>query len=159
MPPLMLVDRIMAIDGTPCSLGPGKIITQHDVVPGAWYLDGGAAPVSISIEAGQADLFLCSYLGIDHVVQGRRRYRLLDAKVTFHRPLPIPGETIEYHICIDRFLRQGEVILFFFHYSGYIGNRLFISMRDGCAGFSRYRRSKTPAGSCSKTGPGTGPVR
>jgi 3-hydroxymyristoyl/3-hydroxydecanoyl-(acyl carrier protein) dehydratase len=133
--PLMLVDRIMAIEGTQCSLGPGKIITQHDVVQGAWYLDGGAAPVSISIEAGQADLFLCSYLGIDHVVKGRRRYRLLDAKVTFHRPLPQPGETIEYHICIDRFLRQGEVYLFFFHYLGYIDNRLFISMRDGCAGF------------------------
>jgi 3-hydroxymyristoyl/3-hydroxydecanoyl-(acyl carrier protein) dehydratase len=125
----------MAIEGIPCSLGPGKIITQHDVVQGAWYLDGGAAPVSISIEAGQADLFLCAYLGIDHVVKGRRRYRLLDAKVTFHRPLPQPGETIEYHICIDRFLRQGEVILFFFHYKGYIGDRLFISMRDGCAGF------------------------
>ncbi len=133
--PLMLVDRIMAIEGTQCSLGPGKIITRHDVVQGAWYLDGGAAPVSISIEAGQADLFLCSYLGIDHVVKGRRRYRLLDAKVTFHRSLPQPGETIEYHICIDRFLKQGEVYLFFFHYQGYIDGRLFISMRDGCAGF------------------------
>ncbi|MDT8378661.1 MAG: beta-ketoacyl synthase N-terminal-like domain-containing protein [Desulfotignum sp.] len=133
--PLMLVDRILAIEGTPCSLGPGKIITQHDVRPDAWYLDGGMAPVSISIEAGQADLFLCAYLGIDHAVKGQRRYRLLDAKVTFHRALPKPGETIEYHICIDRFLRQGEVFLFFFHYKGYIGSQLFISMRDGCAGF------------------------
>jgi len=133
--PLMLVDRIMHIAGEPLSLGPGKIITQHDVLPGAWYLDGGAAPVSISIEAGQADLFLCAWLGIDHVVKGLRRYRLLDAKVTFHRPLPKPGETIEYHISIDRFLRQGEVFLFFFHYQGFIDNRLFISMRDGCAGF------------------------
>ncbi|MFO7990353.1 MAG: beta-ketoacyl synthase N-terminal-like domain-containing protein [Thermodesulfobacteriota bacterium] len=133
--PLMLVDRILAVEGAPCSLGPGKIITQHDIRPDAWYLDGGVAPVSISIEAGQADLFLCAYLGIDHAVKGRRRYRLLDAKVTFHRPLPEPGETIEYHISIDRFLRQGEVYLFFFHYRGYIGDRLFISMRDGCAGF------------------------
>jgi acyl transferase domain-containing protein len=133
--PLMLVDRIMAIEGKPCSLGPGKIITQHDVLPGAWYLDGGAAPVSISIEAGQADLFLCAYLGIDHAVKGRRRYRLLDAKVTFHRPLPRPGETIEYHIRIDRFLKQGDVYLFFFHYKGCIGKQVLISMRDGCAGF------------------------
>jgi 3-oxoacyl-(acyl-carrier-protein) synthase/3-hydroxymyristoyl/3-hydroxydecanoyl-(acyl carrier protein) dehydratase len=133
--PLMLVDRIMAIQGTPCSLGPGKIITQHDVQPDAWYLDGGLAPVSISIEAGQADLFLCAFLGIDHQVKGTRKYRLLDARVTFHRPLPEPGDTIEYHICIDRFLKQGDVFLFFFHYKGYIGRQLFISMRDGCAGF------------------------
>ena len=101
----------------------------------AWYLDGGRAPVSISIEAGQADLFLCAYLGIDHRVKGKRKYRLLDAKVTFHRSLPSPGDTIEYHIEIDRFLKQGEIYLFFFHYKGYIDNQLFISMQDGCAGF------------------------
>ena len=133
--PLMLVDRIMDIQGEMLSLGRGKIITQHDVRENAWYLDGGKAPVSISIEAGQADLFLCAYLGIDHAVQGKRKYRLLDAKVTFHRSLPNPGETLEYHIEIDRFLKQGEIYLFFFHYKGYIQNQLFISMKDGCAGF------------------------
>jgi len=133
--PLMLVDRIMEIRGEMLSLTSGSIVTQHDVKEGAWYLDGGKAPVSISIEAGQADLFLCAWLGIDHVVKGKRKYRLLDARVTFHRTLPQPGETIEYHIEIDRFLKQGEVYLFFFHYQGYVGNRLLISMRDGCAGF------------------------
>ena len=133
--PLMLVDRILDISGEMGSLTSGTIVTQHDVLSNAWYLDGNRAPVSISIEAGQADLFLCSYLGIDHRVKGKRRYRLLDARVTFHRPLPVPGETIEYHIQIDRFLKQGDVYLFFFHYKGYIGSELFISMRDGCAGF------------------------
>ena len=133
--PLMLVDRIMSIEGEMLSLTSGKIVTQHDVRENAWYLDGGKAPVSISIEAGQADLFLCAWLGIDHVVKGTRKYRLLDAKVTFHRSLPNPGETIEYHIEIDRFLRQGEIYLFFFHYKGYINGLPFISMRDGCAGF------------------------
>ncbi|MBT3386356.1 MAG: beta-ketoacyl synthase [Desulfobacula sp.] len=133
--PLMLVDRIMDIQGEMLSLKSGKIITQHDVKEGAWYLDGGKAPVSISIEAGQADLFLCAWLGIDHRIKGKRKYRLLDAKVTFHRTLPEPFETIEYHIEIDRFLKQGDVYLFFFHYKGYINNQLLISMRDGCAGF------------------------
>jgi len=133
--PLMLVDRILSIEGEMLSLGPGKIVTQHDVLPGAWYLDGPKVPVSISIEAGQADLFLCAWLGIDHAVKGRRRYRLLDAKVTFHRGLPEAGDTIEYHIEIDRFLKQGDVYLFFFHYTGYLRNELLISMRDGCAGF------------------------
>lgn len=133
--PLMLVDRIISVHGEKLSLTSGKVVTQHDVHENAWYLDGGKAPVSISIEAGQADLFLCSWLGIDHVVKGKRKYRLLDAKVTFHRSLPVPGETIEYHIEIDRFLRQGEIYLFFFHYQGYINQLPFISMRDGCAGF------------------------
>ncbi len=133
--PLMLVDRIISVEGEKLSLTRGKVVTQHDVHENAWYLDGGKTPVSISIEAGQADLFLCSWLGIDHVVKGKRKYRLLDARVTFHRTLPDPGETIEYHIEIDRFLRQGEIYLFFFHYKGYIDQLPFISMRDGCAGF------------------------
>nr|WP_321397890.1 beta-ketoacyl synthase N-terminal-like domain-containing protein [uncultured Desulfobacter sp.] len=133
--PLMLVDRIVSVHGEKLSLTSGKVVTQHDVLENAWYLDGGKAPVSISIEAGQADLFLCSWLGIDHKVKGKRKYRLLDAKVTFHRSLPVPGETIEYHIEIDRFLKQGDIYLFFFHYQGYINQLPFISMRDGCAGF------------------------
>ena len=144
--PLMLVDRIIDIQGEMLSLKWGKIITQHDVRENAWYLDGGKAPVSIAIEAGQADLFLCAYLGIDHAVKGTRRYRLLDAKVTFHRPLPVPNETIEYHIEIDRFLKQGDVYLFFFHYKGYINNQLFISMRDGCAGFFTQEEVKNSGG-------------
>ncbi len=144
--PLMLVDRIMDIKGDICSLGPGKIVTQHDVKENAWYLDGGKTPVSISIEAGQADLFLCSYLGIDHAVKGKRKYRLLDARVTFHRPLPQPHETIEYHIEIDRFLKQGDIYLFFFHYKGYINGELLISMRDGCAGFFTDEEVKNSGG-------------
>jgi 3-hydroxymyristoyl/3-hydroxydecanoyl-(acyl carrier protein) dehydratase len=133
--PLMLVDRILGVHGAKGSLGPGRVITEHDVLPDAWYLDGGRAPVCISVEAGQADLFLCAYLGIDLAVRGRRTYRLLDATVEFHRELPQPGETIRYVITIDKFLRQGETYLFLFHFEGTIGNARFITMTDGCAGF------------------------
>jgi 3-hydroxymyristoyl/3-hydroxydecanoyl-(acyl carrier protein) dehydratase len=133
--PLMLVDRIISIEGQKGQLGPGRIVTEHDVSPGAWYLDADRAPVCISVEAGQADLFLCSYLGIDLKVRGERTYRLLDAAVTFHRGLPRPGDVIRYEIAIEKFIRQGETWLFFFHFDGYIGEEHLITMRDGCAGF------------------------
>ncbi|WP_054031407.1 beta-ketoacyl synthase N-terminal-like domain-containing protein [Desulfatitalea tepidiphila] len=133
--PLMLVDRIVSVEGEKCSLGSGRVVTEHDVLPGAWYLDGGRAPVCISVEAGQADLFLCSYLGIDHQVKGERSYRLLDAKIRFHRGLPQPGETIRYDIHIDRFVKQGPTYLFFFRYEGHISDQHLITMTDGCAGF------------------------
>jgi PfaB family protein len=133
--PLMLVDRILSVEGEKLSLGPGRVITEHDVLPDAWYLDGNRAPVCISVEAGQADLFLCAYLGIDHRVKGERTYRLLDAKICFHRGLPQPGETIRYDICIDKFVRQEETYLFFFRFEGYIGDTHLITMTDGCAGF------------------------
>jgi len=133
--PLMLVDRILSIEGQKKSLGSGRIITEHDVRPQAWYLDGGTAPVCISVEAGQADLFLCAYLGIDLAVKGLRAYRLLDASVEFHRELPQPGDIIRYEIAIEKFMRQGDTYLFLFSFEGFIGNSHLISMSNGCAGF------------------------
>jgi acyl transferase domain-containing protein/3-hydroxymyristoyl/3-hydroxydecanoyl-(acyl carrier protein) dehydratase len=133
--PLMLVDRILEVHGAKASLGAGRIVTEHEVRPDAWYLDGGRAPVCISVEAGQADLFLCAYLGIDLVVRGRRTYRLLDATVEFHRELPRPGETIRYSIEIEKFLRQGETYLFLFRFTGTINDSPLITMTNGCAGF------------------------
>lgn len=133
--PLMLVDRILHIEGRKGGLGSGRIVTEHDVLPGQWYLDGGRAPVCISVEAGQADLFLCAWLGIDLRVKGKRAYRLLDATVTFHRGLPQPSETIRYDIRIEKFIRQGETWMFFFQFDGTIDGAPLISMRNGCAGF------------------------
>jgi PfaB family protein len=144
--PLMLADRILSIEGEKLSLGPGRIVTEHDVLAGAWYLDGGRAPVCISVEAGQADLFLCSYLGIDHQVKGERTYRLLDATVRFHRELPRPGDTIRYEIRIDKFVRQGETYLFFFNFKGSIGSTPLITMTNGCAGFFTPGEMKNSGG-------------
>jgi PfaB family protein len=144
--PLMLVDRILSIEGTKGELGPGKIVTEHDVLPGAWYLDGNRAPVCISVEAGQADLFLCAYMGIDLKVKGERTYRLLDATVDFFRGLPKPGDTIRYDIEIERFAAQGETYLFFFHFDGYIGDQQLIRMRNGCAGFFTEEEVKNSGG-------------
>ena len=144
--PLMLVDRILSVEGQKGSLGPGRIVTEHDVLPGAWYLDGGHAPVCISVEAGQADLFLCAYLGIDLAVKGKRTYRLLDAAVKFHREMPLPGETIRYEIEISKFIRQGDTYLFLFSFNGFIGNTPFITMTDGCAGFFTEEEVKNSGG-------------
>ncbi len=133
--PLMLVDRILSVHGEMLSMGSGRVVTEHDVLQGVWYLDGGRAPVCISVEAGQADLFLSAFLGIDHQVKGERAYRLLDAAVVFHRGLPRPGQTIRYEIAIDRFVRQGDTWMFFFRFEGHIDGEHLISMHDGCAGF------------------------
>ncbi|QXE92021.1 type I polyketide synthase [Geomonas subterranea] len=133
--PLQLVHRIVALEGEPKSMTSGRVVTQHDVHPGAWYLDGGRIPTCIAVEAGQADLFLSGYLGIDFITKGLAVYRLLDAVVTFHRELPAPGETINYDIRIERFFRQGETYLFRFHFEATVNGEPLLSMRNGCAGF------------------------
>ena len=144
--PLMLVDRILSIEGEPLSLGTGRVVTEHDVIPGMWYLDNDRAPVFISVEAGQADLFLCSWLGIDFKAQGKRVYRLLDANVIFHRGLPRPGETIHYDIHIKRFINQGDIWLFFFEYEADIAGQTFLTMRNGCAGFFTHEEIRNNGG-------------
>ncbi|MBI4425383.1 MAG: type I polyketide synthase [Elusimicrobia bacterium] len=133
--PLMLVDRIVSVSGEPQSMTSGRVVTEHDVLPGAWYLDGGRIPTCIAVEAGQADLFLSGYLGIDAQTRGLAMYRLLDAAVTFHQGLPRPGDTIRYDIRIERFARQGDTWLFFFDFESTVGGRPLLSMRKGCAGF------------------------
>jgi acyl transferase domain-containing protein/3-hydroxymyristoyl/3-hydroxydecanoyl-(acyl carrier protein) dehydratase len=133
--PLMLVDRIMSVEGEPRSMTHGKVVTEHDILPNAWYLDGGRIPTCIAVEAGQADLFLSGYLGIDFITRGLAVYRLLDAVVTFHRGLPVPGETIQYNIRIERFFRQGDTWLFRFFFEATVNGQPLLSMRDGCAGF------------------------
>ena len=133
--PLMLVDRIIAVEGEARSMTHGRVVTEHDIHPNAWYLDGGRIPTCIAVEAGQADLFLSGYLGIDFITRGLAVYRLLDAVVTFHRGLPGPGETIHYDIRIERFFRQGDTWLFRFFFEATVNGQPLLSMRDGCAGF------------------------
>ncbi len=133
--PLMLVDRIVTLEGTPKSMTSGRVVTEHDVLPNGWYLDGGRIPTCIAVEAGQADLFLSGYLGIDFITRGLAVYRLLDAVVTFHRALPVPGETIHYDIRIERFFRQGDTWLFRFMFDATVNGKPLLTMRDGCAGF------------------------
>ncbi len=133
--PLMLVDRIVSVQGEVRSLKNGRVITEHDVRSGLWYLDGGRIPTCIAVEAGQADLFLSGYLGIDFVTKGHAVYRLLDAVVTFHDALPGPGATIRYDIRIERFFQQGDTYLFRFNFDAMVDGRPVLTMRDGCAGF------------------------
>ncbi len=142
--PLMLVDRILAVEGEARSLGGGRVITEHDAGADPWYLDGGVVPTCIAVEAGQADLFLSGYLGIDLLTRGLAVYRLLDAVVTFHDHLPPRGAVIRYDIRIERFFRQGETHLFRFRFDATCGGKPLLTMRDGCAGF--FTREELEAG-------------
>jgi acyl transferase domain-containing protein/3-hydroxymyristoyl/3-hydroxydecanoyl-(acyl carrier protein) dehydratase len=133
--PLQLVDRITAIEGEPRSMTHGRVVTEHDIQPGAWYLDCGRIPTCIAVEAGQADLFLSGFLGIDFETRGLAMYRLLDAKVCFHRSLPGPGEVIRYDIRIERFFQQSGVWLFKFNFESTVNGQPLLTMSEGCAGF------------------------
>ncbi len=134
-PPLLLADRVMSIDGEPGTMGTGRIVTETDVDPDAWYMHNGRMSPGVVIESGQADLLLASWLGADFHNRGERVYRLLGCDLTFMGELPKGGETLRYDIHIDGHAKHGDTRLFFFHYDCYIGDRLMISVRNGQAGF------------------------
>ncbi len=133
--PLMLVDRVLSIEGEPQSMKSGRVVTEHDVLVNGWYLDQGRMPISLTVESGQADMLLAGWLGIDLHAKGEAVYRLLDATIAFEGPLPKPGETIRYDIRVLRFFQHGETWLFRFEYDGSVGGRPLLRMREGCAGF------------------------
>jgi acyl transferase domain-containing protein/3-hydroxymyristoyl/3-hydroxydecanoyl-(acyl carrier protein) dehydratase len=135
-PPLLLADRVTGIDAVPGSMGTGTIWTETDVLLDGWYLDpAGRMAAGLMIEAGQADLLLISWLGIDLLTKGDRVYRLLDCDLTFHGPMPVPGETIRYEIRIEGHTSHGDIRLFFFNYDCWVDGQLRLTMRGGQAGY------------------------
>ncbi|MER5853004.1 beta-ketoacyl synthase N-terminal-like domain-containing protein [Streptomyces sp. NPDC002012] len=142
-PPMLLADRVTGIDAVPAALvepGPvhadGTIWTETDVRPDSWYLDAtGRMPTGLMVEAGQADLLLLSWLGVDLLNRGERVYRLLGCELTFHGSPPEAGDTLRYEIHIDGHAEHDGVRLFFFRYDCHVDGELRLSVRKGRAGF------------------------
>jgi acyl transferase domain-containing protein/3-hydroxymyristoyl/3-hydroxydecanoyl-(acyl carrier protein) dehydratase len=134
-PPLLLADRVTALHAEPMSMDKGSITTQTDVGAEPWYLHQGRMPGGVMVEAGQADLMLISYLGVDALNRSERVYRLLGCELTYHGELPRAGETITFDIHLDGHAAQGDVRLMFFHYDCVNGSRKQLTVRNGQAGF------------------------
>lgn len=134
-PPYLFVSRVTRLQATPGEFKPSSITTEYDIPHDAWYAVDGLAPCAVTIEAGQCDLLLISYLGIDFRNRGERVYRLLDSSLVFHGDLPRAGQTVRYDINIDRFVWNGDSLLFFFNYKCYADGELILELLDACAGF------------------------
>ncbi len=134
-PPLLLADRVSGIEGEAGGMGRGRIWTETDVGGEDWYLHQDHMPAGVLIEAGQADLMLISWLGVDAHNRGERVYRLLGCELTYHGDLPRRGDTLKFEIAIDGHAAQGDIRLMFFHYQCSNGSRPQLSVRKGQAGF------------------------
>jgi PfaB family protein len=145
-PPYHFVTRVTDLDAETGVYRPSKITTEYDVPADAWYAVDGGVPPAVAIEAGQCDLLLISYLGIDFRNKGRRVYRLLDSTLVFHGDLPRVGQTLRYDISINRFVQQGETTLFFFSYLCYADGELILELKDACAGFFTQAELDSPLG-------------
>ncbi|KGJ89673.1 hotdog fold thioesterase [Colwellia psychrerythraea] len=131
----LLVSRVTELEAKVNEYKKSYMCTEYDIPVDAPFLIDGQIPWSVSVESGQCDLLLISYIGIDFQAKGERVYRLLDCELTFLEEMAFGGETLRYEIHIDSYARNGEQLLFFFHYDCYVGDKKVLIMRNGCAGF------------------------
>jgi 3-hydroxymyristoyl/3-hydroxydecanoyl-(acyl carrier protein) dehydratase/3-oxoacyl-(acyl-carrier-protein) synthase len=131
----LLVSRVTELDAKINEYKKSSMFTEYDIPLDAPFLIDGQIPWSVSVESGQCDLMLIAYIGIDFQNKGERVYRLLDCELTFLEEMTFGGETLRYEIHIDSYAKNGEQLLFFFHYDCYVGDKKVLIMRNGCAGF------------------------
>ncbi|MES2643266.1 MAG: beta-ketoacyl synthase N-terminal-like domain-containing protein [Myxococcota bacterium] len=135
-PPLLLCDRVTGIDGPPAVLGKGTIWTETDITEESWYLHERHIPAGVMIEAGQADLLLVSWQGVDlNYNRGERMYRLLGCDLRYEGGLPTVGDTLKYEIQVDGHAKLGDIRMFFFHYDCKVGDNVRLTVKEGQAGF------------------------
>ncbi len=135
MYPYLLVSRVTGLEGALGKYEPSTMQTEYDIPYDAWFTTDRQIPWAVSVESGQCDLLLISYLGVDFQNKGELVYRLLDCTLTFVDDLPFEGQTLRYDISINSFVRNGDNLLFFFSYRCYVKDRLVLKMDGGCAGF------------------------
>ena len=131
----LLVTRVTDLDAEINNYRPSSMTTEYDIPVDAPFLIDGQIPWSVSVESGQCDLMLISFIGIDFQNKSDRVYRLLDCELTFLEEMAFGGETLRYEIHIDSYANNGEQLLFFFHYDCFVGDKKVLIMRNGCAGF------------------------
>lgn len=135
MYPYLLVSRVTGLNAERGNFRPSTMQTEYDIPYGAWFTTDRQIPWAVSVESGQCDLLLISYLGIDFSNKGNLVYRLLDCTLTFVDDLPFEGQTLRYDISINSFVKNGDNLLFFFSYRCYVEDRLVLKMDGGCAGY------------------------
>ena len=146
MDPYLLVSRVTGLKGNLGVYEPSTMQTEYDIPYGAWFTTDRQIPWAVSVESGQCDLMLISYLGIDLENKGNLVYRLLDCTLTFVDDLPFEGQTLRYDISINSFVKNADNTLFFFSYRCYVEDRLVLKMDGGCAGFFRDEQLDEGAG-------------
>jgi len=146
MDPYLLVSRVTGLTGNLGVYEPSTMQTEYDIPYNAWFTTDRQIPWAVSVESGQCDLMLISYLGIDLENKGNLVYRLLDCTLTFVDDLPFEGQTLRYDISINSFVKNADNTLFFFSYRCYVEDRLVLKMDGGCAGFFADQQLEDGAG-------------
>ncbi|MBB4008675.1 beta-ketoacyl synthase N-terminal-like domain-containing protein [Allorhizobium taibaishanense] len=152
-PPYFFVSRVISTTAEFGKYERCSMVTEYDIPADAWYLTDGQMSPGVASESGQAVLLLVALLGIDFKNKGVRKYRLLDGQLKFMGRLPRAGDTLRFDIVIERFVWQGDGLVFFFSYDAYVGSEKLFELKNGCAGFFSPDELKANGGVLIKQAP------
>ncbi|MEZ4270803.1 MAG: hypothetical protein R3C68_05040 [Myxococcota bacterium] len=147
--PLMLVDRIVHIEGTPLTLGPGRIVAEHDVLPN--MVPRRRPHPHRHRRRGHSRKSTFFFRRFWASILRPRAFTCTaywTTVVTFHDALPVvsrPG--IHFDIPYRSFFQTKRFLVLHFRFDATVGDKLLLTMRDGCAGFFTDARLAAGAGS------------
>jgi len=147
LPPFMFVSRVTAIDAEFGILRPSRIEIEYDVPVDAWYLSDGKAPFTIISESSHCGILLLSYIGVDSLFAGKRRFRALSSNTRIlSEKLIRAGETVKGIFNITSFTSLNDHTLVFYTYDLFDQSDACIFRMTGSGGFFTEQELKNAKG-------------
>lgn len=145
LPPFLMVDRVIEMEGSFMSLEGGRIITETDLNEQSWFLYEERIPLGFLLEGAQGQLLLLSWLGWDFRNKGSKVYRMLGGSCKLLGEYPKYGEIIKYDIRIYKLNNDNQNIIEL-DYDCYVGEQLILTVRNAKVGFFSEQELQTASG-------------
>ncbi len=149
-PPFLFVSRVTKIDAEFGNYRPSTIEMEYDVTDDCILVKDGKATSYLMDESGHVCLLLLSYMGIDAIMEGKRRYRHTNSESALHGDLPSVGEIIRGVLEITSFVNSGDTMLVLFTYRCFCGER-HVSTVKAVGGFFTDEELRNSKGLVSKS--------
>lgn len=107
-PPLLMLDRVLDLDGVAGSQGAGRIVAEIDLTEDAWYMGReGRVAGGLFLEGTQALAVAVAWLGGEALAASGRALCPLEADLLQHAALPDAGTTVRVEIDVHAFSQEG----------------------------------------------------
>lgn len=128
LPPLLFLSGIVEINAKKGELTPASLVAEY-VIPedSLFCYDGVEVSEMVPDEASDVSIFLLSYMGVDDLYQGQRKFRFASARKKRLTDVPCcVGDILRIEFAIDRIIGHADNILTLCTYRCYCNSTLII---------------------------------
>lgn len=126
-PPFLFMSRVLRLEGKKLGLGTGLIEWDYTIPEHTCFeIDGQISP-ALLVESGHSVVLLLSYLGYDHVLGEKGRFRALSNSTTFHGGAIRVGSRYRAMTTIEKVFKTKDHVIFHLKTEGFLGDRPVLS--------------------------------